>query len=84
MSKLGEIWSIAYDDKKRQVKHLLVPKHDPFLIASMGRLYIYLHEWLIFMVNIGKYTYTIHGCHGFRDNGGKEAAILSPIITDND
>ena len=22
----------------------------------MGRLYIYLHEWLIFMVNVGKYT----------------------------
>ena len=24
--------------------------------------YIYLHEWLIFMVNVGKYT--IHGCYG--------------------
>ena len=24
---------------------------------SMGRLYIYLHEWLIIMVNVGKYTY---------------------------
>ena len=22
----------------------------------MGRLYIYLHEWLIFVVNVGKYT----------------------------
>ena len=25
-------------------------------IGSVGRLYIYLHEWLIFMVNVGKYT----------------------------
>ena len=25
-------------------------------IASMGRLYIYLHEWLICMVNVGKCT----------------------------
>ena len=24
--------------------------------------YIYLHEWLIFMVNVGKYS--IHGCYG--------------------
>ena len=29
----------------------------------MGRLYIYLHEWLIFMVNVGKYT--IHGWYGY-------------------
>ena len=28
----------------------------PGPILSMGRLYIYLHEWLIFMVNVGKYT----------------------------
>ena len=25
-------------------------------IPSMGRLYIYLHEWLSFMVNVGNYT----------------------------
>ena len=31
--------------------------------GSMGRLYIYRHEWLIFMVNVGKYT--IHGCYGY-------------------
>ena len=24
--------------------------------GSMGRLHIYQHEWLIFMVNVGKYT----------------------------
>ncbi len=29
-------------------------------IGSMGRLYIYLHEWLIFMVNVGKYK-SSHG-----------------------
>ena len=29
----------------------------------MGRLYIYLHERLIFMVNAGKYT--IHGSYGY-------------------
>ena len=33
-----------------------------FPIGSMGRLYIYLHECLIFMVNVGKYT--IHGSYG--------------------
>ena len=27
-----------------------------YSIGSMGRLYIYLHEWLIFMVNVAKYT----------------------------
>ena len=27
----------------------------------MGRLYIYLHEWLIFKVNAGKHT-NPHGC----------------------
>ena len=26
-----------------------------FFIGSMGRLYIYLHEWLILMVNVGSY-----------------------------
>ena len=26
--------------------------------------YIYLHEWLICIVNVGKYT--IHGCYGRR------------------
>ena len=31
-------------------------KHDPW------DLYIYLHEWLIYMVNAGKYT--IHGSYG--------------------
>ena len=25
--------------------------------------YIYLHEWLIFMVHVGKYT--VHGYHGW-------------------
>ena len=28
----------------------------------MGRLYIYPHEWLMFMVNVGKYT--IPGWYG--------------------
>ncbi len=27
-----------------------------YLIGSMGRLHIYLHEWLILMVNVCKYT----------------------------
>ena len=27
---------------------------DVLAIPSMGRLYIYLHEWLTFMVNVGK------------------------------
>ena len=27
----------------------------PLPIPSMGRLYIYLHDWLMFMVNVGKY-----------------------------
>ena len=27
----------------------------------MGRLYIYLHEWLIFMVNVGKYIPCMDG-----------------------
>ena len=31
-------------------------------IPSMGRLHIYLHEWLICMVNVGKYT--IYRCYG--------------------
>ena len=37
-------------------------------IGSMGLVYIYLHEWLIFMVNVGRYTSPmdpmgfIHGC----------------------
>ena len=35
---------------------------------SMGRLYIYLHEWLICMVNVGKSKYTIHGCHGKKNS----------------
>ena len=25
-------------------------------------VYIHLHEWLIFMVDVGKYT--VHGCYG--------------------
>ena len=34
----------------------------PSRIRSMGRLYICLHEWLISMVNVAKYTK--HGCYG--------------------
>ena len=30
--------------------------------ASMGRLYIYLHGWLNFVVNVGKHS--MHGCYG--------------------
>ena len=30
-------------------------------IGSMGRLYTFLHEWLNFMVNVGKYT--VHGSY---------------------
>ena len=37
-------------------------KHRPKLVTSMGRLYIYLHEWLMFMVHVGKYT--INGSYG--------------------
>ena len=37
---------------------------EPSTVPSMGRLYIYLHEWLFFlMVNVGKY-FTIHGWYG--------------------
>ncbi len=32
--------------------------------------YIYLHEWLIFMVNVGIYIYTIHGSYGLGNNSG--------------
>ena len=32
--------------------------------ASMGRLYIYLHEWLIFMVNVRRYTIVPWMRHG--------------------
>ena len=31
-------------------------KPIPYPIGSMGLVYEYLHEWLIFMVNVGKYT----------------------------
>ena len=31
-------------------------------IPSMVAWYIYLHKWLMFMVNVGKYA--IHGCYG--------------------
>ena len=30
-------------------------------MASMGRLYIYLHECFIFMENVGKYTSPMDG-----------------------
>ena len=30
--------------------------------GSMGRLYIYLHEWWIFMVNVGRYTIDCECC----------------------
>ena len=33
--------------------------------GSMGRLYIYLHGWLIFMVLVGKYTSSSHGSFGY-------------------
>ena len=36
----------------RILKRIIVP----LSIGSMGRLYIYLHEWLIFMIDVGKYT----------------------------
>ena len=43
---------------------------DPYPIPSMGRLYIYLHEWLIFSGKcIGKYT--IHGSYGLWTNTSK-------------
>ena len=32
-------------------------------IASMGLVYLPIHEWLIDMVNVGKYT--IHGCYEY-------------------
>ena len=46
---------------RRQVTNMAsIKKHsipqDPCMV------YIYLHEWLIFMVNVGKYT--IHGYYG--------------------
>ena len=40
-------------------------KAFPYPIGSMGRLYIYLHEWLIFMVNVVKDT--IQGWYGYRN-----------------
>ena len=31
-------------------------------LPSMGLVWLPIHEWLIFMVNVGRYT--IHGCYG--------------------
>ena len=30
-----------------------------------GLLAIFIDMWLVFMVNVGKYDYAIHGCCGF-------------------
>ena len=41
-----------------------------FPIPSMHASFINLHEWLILMVNVGKYT--IHGCHGYVESDSVE------------
>ena len=47
--KLGDVWVAE-----------CVVTHD----GSMGLVsYSYLHEWLIFIANVGKYS--IHGCNGW-------------------
>ena len=33
-----------------------IPNKFAYPAGSMGRLYVYLHGWLIFMVNVAKYT----------------------------
>ena len=44
--------------------------------------YIYLHEWLIFIVNVAKYT--IHGCYGFNYNMKNTTSLFSCSSLVND
>ena len=42
-------------------------RHDPKTHDPWDERYIYLHEWSMFMINVGKCTvgkYTIHGPYG--------------------
>ena len=56
--------------KWRDMGPLINPITDP------RDWYIYLHEWLIFMVNIGKYT-----IHGTYRNGSGVLILLMGVIT---
>ena len=62
MNIFGDFFSSHLDshnsdrEKFRTLKNLTIFAYPA---PSMGRLYIYLHEWLISMVNFSKYT--IHG-----------------------
>ena len=51
MVNISIIYRVLY------TRYMIYPK------GSHGTWYIYLHEWLIFMVNVGKYT--IHGSSGY-------------------
>ena len=43
-------------------------------------IYLYLHEWLIFMVNVGKHTKS-HGCYGCLNSYVEKALeSLSPFV----
>ena len=53
---------MAQIPKGRLVKGLYKPICRDGLPYTFQLLCIYLHDWLIFMVNAGKYT--IHGCYG--------------------
>ena len=51
---------------------------SPIPIGSMYGIFTYI--WLNFMVNVGKYKYTIHGAYGIRNSSPKETmtSLSSP------
>ena len=51
---------------------ILYPITDPW------DWYIHLHEWLMFMVNVGKYT--IHGSYGIHDYVNKKVTDVIYMI----
>ena len=55
-------FDLSRQDEKTQHFNLLLLQVLPAPTHSIHVWYIYLHEWLILMVNVGKYT--IHGSHG--------------------
>ena len=54
-------WNVCFPTVSQRVSMGLeyLPINNPYHPWDWR---IYLHEWLIFMVNVGRYT--IHGCYG--------------------
>ena len=57
-----------------ECSHVGSNKYTEAMTDSCDERYIYLHEWLLFMLNVGKYA--IHGSYGERNNTSDDMIMI--------